>query len=192
MVDTSPFIKHYFGQVWALNPGGLSDQDPEATRRVVLAWLADTSPAAPSDSSSAAGSSGTGPAPWRVVVGHHPLASNGGESREAEGAAELADMAWLKEELVKHRVPLYLSGHEHNLELIEAAQGSGLLLATSGAGSDVRAMAGWGPGVKYQAADQGLLAVRLFQDRALLEFYVAHGEAGASAPDYAFTAPRRQ
>ncbi len=174
MVDTSPFIRRYYSQAWALAPGGLAEQDPEATRAAVLAWLAATDPAA-----------------WRVVVGHHPLASNGGESREG-GGEELADMGWLKGALLAAGVPLYLNGHEHNLEALreQAGGGAALAMVTSGAGSDVRAMAGWGPGVDYQAADQGFVAVRVFRDAALLEFYTAHGEGGAAAPDHVLALPR--
>jgi hypothetical protein len=177
MVDTSPFIRRYYSQAWALNPGGLAEQDPEATRAAVLAWLAATRPAA-------------GPAApaWRVVVGHHPLASNGGESREG-GGQELAELVWLKGALLAAGVPLYLNGHEHDLELVRE-EGARLHMVTSGAGSDVRDMAGWGPGVEYQAADQGFVAVRLFQDAALLEFYVAHGEGGGAAPDHVVALPR--
>jgi len=49
-------------------------------------------------------------APWKVVVGHHPIHSSGfyGENPEA--------IARLTPHFQRHRVQLFINGHEHNYE----------------------------------------------------------------------------
>ncbi len=316
LLDTSPFIREYYAHTWALNPGGLAQQDPAAQRQAIQAWLQATATPADANTSGhsftvpslsrqqagmvrpgpvgskgaaggAAGSVMTAPAqqgssahsrqagqttspagtqtdtdtetvassttrppaaaqaavpaqtsvlavssapqtavsttlpavssaqgpssaaapaapgdasqpsqqqqqqqqPWRIVIGHHPLASHGSDSSKKESEQE--DMAWLKDLLLQQGVPLYFNGHEHCLELISKAGPQGALhMVTSGAGSDVEPLIGFSKEVHYQAADQGFVAVRVFSQYVLLEFYVAHGAFGTEAPDYAIAVPR--
>ena len=71
-------------------------------------------------------------AEWKVVVGHHPIYS-GGEYGHPGGSPEL--VARLDPILQRHRVPLYLCGHEHDLQHI--ARGATHYVCT-GAGSLTR------------------------------------------------------
>ena len=49
-------------------------------------------------------------APWKIVFGHHPLYSSGRHGSNAELEAKLAPV------FAKHKVPLYLCGHDHGYE----------------------------------------------------------------------------
>jgi acid phosphatase len=71
-------------------------------------------------------------AEWKVVVGHHPIYS-GGQYGQPGGSPEL--VARIDPILQRHRVPLYLCGHEHDLQHI--ARGSTHYVCT-GAGSLTR------------------------------------------------------
>ena len=172
--DSSPFITRYAAEPWFHNAGGLAEQDVGALREALLRRLA--SPAT---------------ARWRLVVGHHPVASYG-EHCKYSMAADCEDMAWLDplmqvcgcesvlclrwlyrarctkglwcdETVVRDPPPAlhhacaartstqskasgvaaYLSGHDHDLQLIQRRSGPGgspilPLYVVSGAGSDVR------------------------------------------------------
>jgi acid phosphatase len=81
-------------------------------------------------------------ADYKIVFGHFAIwASPGHYGNNAELAARLAPL------LQRHGVNLYLSGHEHHLE-IQAAR-DGLVQAISGAGSQNRDVA---PGPKSRFA----------------------------------------
>src|SRR5262249_36323047 len=71
-------------------------------------------------------------APWKIVIGHHPVRSNG-----VHGSIDRVRRA-VEPLLVRHRVALYLSGHDHDLELVDS--GKGFLQLVSGAGSSTRSM----------------------------------------------------
>ena len=49
-------------------------------------------------------------APWKIAYGHHPLYSSGRHGGDPQLAAKLAPI------FAKHRVPLYLCGHDHGYE----------------------------------------------------------------------------
>ncbi len=49
-------------------------------------------------------------APWKIVYGHHPLYSSGRHGGDPQLAAKLAPI------FAKHKVPLYLCGHDHGYE----------------------------------------------------------------------------
>jgi predicted phosphodiesterase len=49
-------------------------------------------------------------APWKIVYGHHPLYSSGRHGSSPELKAKLAPI------FAKHKVPLYLCGHDHGYE----------------------------------------------------------------------------
>ena len=61
-----------------------------------------------------------------LVIGHHPIFSNGahGGTKELQGSFYQA--------LVRYAVPLYLSGHEHSLQLLSAKNNSHFLISGAG------------------------------------------------------------
>jgi len=110
VLDTSPFIAAYHAE-------GASKVKVAGQRtRPQLEWL---------DAALARST-----ADWKVVVGHHPIYPDG---QMAGGSPEL--VARLDPILQRHRVPLYLYGHEHQLQHI--AEGDTHYVCT-GAGSLTR------------------------------------------------------
>jgi tartrate-resistant acid phosphatase type 5 len=65
-------------------------------------------------------------APWKVVYGHHPIYSNGQHGDTPEMIAEILPL------LQKHKVDVYLAGHEHDLQALRPEEG--VYFFVSGAG----------------------------------------------------------
>ncbi len=55
---------------------------------------------------------------WKIVVGHHPMYSGGGRT---EAYDTKAIRNWLSPVFEKHKVDVYLSGHEHSLQYMKPA-----------------------------------------------------------------------
>ncbi len=72
-------------------------------------------------------------APWRIVVGHHPIYSSG-----AHGGS-LGMIEHVRPLLQRYGVQAFFNGHDHNLEHLEA---EGVNYICSGAGSEVRPVGG--------------------------------------------------
>jgi len=111
-LDTSPFIKKYYGSKVAVQ-----GQDSQAQ----LDWL---------DAQLAAST-----AAWNIVIGHHPVYtalddSDGEEHDQPDMIARLHPL------LVKHNVPVYICGHDHCLQ---AVQMDGIAYVVTGAGSQTYA-----------------------------------------------------
>lgn len=62
---------------------------------------------------------------WTIAYGHHPLTSGGWHRPDASVTASLLA-------LLRHRVPLYLAGHNHTTELLDT--GAGFLQGICGGG----------------------------------------------------------
>ena len=105
--DTSPFIRRYHAE-------GHSDAGQQDTQ-AQLAWvereLAEMG------------------ITWRIVIGHHPAWSGGLHGDSEDIQRELVPV------LLRGKVDLYASGHDHHPEVI---QRNGLLQLISGNGSEVR------------------------------------------------------
>ena len=73
--------------------------------------------------------------PWKVVYGHHPVYTNG------EHGERLGYLPALRNRLFpllkKHRVAIYLAGHDHDLESLKPDQGVHFLIS-GGGGRGVR------------------------------------------------------
>ncbi|WP_303674944.1 metallophosphoesterase [Vampirovibrio chlorellavorus] len=65
-------------------------------------------------------------APWKVVVGHHPLYSSG-RNGNTEGTRAI-----LEPLLVKYNVDLYLAGHDHDYERFAPIQGVRYIVSGGG------------------------------------------------------------
>lgn len=68
---------------------------------------------------------------WKVVYGHHPIYSNGEHGKEGNGALPRVKKPLLPL-LRKHKVDVYLSGHDHDLQAL--APEDGVHFFVSGAG----------------------------------------------------------
>jgi len=98
---------------------------------------------------------------WKIVVGHHPVRSNG----EHGGIDRVRDA--IEDLMHDHGVALYLSGHDHDLELLATERG--FLQVVSGAGSSTRDMC-WGRDTLFASAAPGFVWVGLELDRLQLVF----------------------
>ncbi len=65
-------------------------------------------------------------APWKVVVGHHPIYSAGLYGDNPEAIARLTPL------FERHGVQLYINGHEHNYERTRAIRGTTYLTVGGG------------------------------------------------------------
>src|SRR5262245_36162197 len=83
---------------------------------------------------------------WKIVIGHHPVRSNGEHGRITRVADALEPL------FERHGVALYLSGHDHDLEALET--GRGFLQVVSGAGSSTRDMR-WRDDTRFASAAPG-------------------------------------
>jgi len=112
VLDTSPFISSY------RTDGGekvkIIDQDPAPQ----LVWFEAALAKSTAD--------------WKLVIGHHPVYSGGGGDLVG-GEADLQEK--LDPILQRYRIPLYLNGHDHDLQHV--ARGATNYVCT-GAGSKVR------------------------------------------------------
>jgi len=70
-------------------------------------------------------------APWKVVVGHHPLYSSGFYGNDRTAIARLAPL------FSRHRVQLYINGHDHNYERSKPIKGT-TYLTVGGGGAVLR------------------------------------------------------
>lgn len=105
VVDTSPMIDNYYAD--GAQKVKVADQRKNVA--VQLAWLDHALT--------------TSRAPWKIVIGHHPIytgkaEASGRSDDDVEhgygGTAEL--VAMLDPILQRHRVALYLNGHDHDLQ----------------------------------------------------------------------------
>ncbi len=117
------------------------------------AWLADRLPAIDG---------------WRIVLGHHPFRSDGthGNAGAYEGWRGLPYLsgraleALFTETLCPH-ADVYLSGHDHNLQLIEHCD---VQLVVSGAGASTTPIVDRGNDPSFAAAEAGFVWLSLGDD----------------------------
>jgi acid phosphatase len=68
-------------------------------------------------------------APWKVVVGHHPIYSSGFYGNDPQLAAKLTEL------MRRHGVQLYINGHEHHYERSKPIDGITYLVVGGGGAS---------------------------------------------------------
>ncbi len=155
-LDTSPFISAYYAD--GAKKVKVAGQDTKAQ----LAWFDAQLSRSTAD--------------WKIVVGHHPVwpqraSSSGGEGPSPDMLATVDPI------LRKHRVPLYLNGHDHDLQHV--AKGPTHYVCT-GAGSKTRS-ACTSEGSDFCSVDSGFVscsvsrsAIRVvYQDYAGARLHVA-------------------
>ena len=92
--------------------------------------------------------------PWRIAFGHHSYRSNGphGNAGEYDGrtwppAQSGAAVRTFMQQTLCHSVDLYLSGHDHNRQILRGNDDCPMHLVVSGAGSGVYRLSGKNPTV---------------------------------------------
>ena len=147
-LDTSVFIRKYRE---AEGFSDLAKQDPVAQ----LAWL-ERELAEPGMA-------------WRIAVGHHPIWSNGLHGDSKDMARDVLPV------LRRHKVQLYLSGHDHHPEVIDRGPGNPLQVI-AGHASEVRGLKG-DRGALHQGQYLGFGSLTL--DGARSAVVRLHDETGA-------------
>jgi tartrate-resistant acid phosphatase type 5 len=150
MYDTTPFVQYYYDQPWAANPGGIREQS----------WMANLVELEAALAASEAG--------WKLVVGHHPVRSNGEEHGDTPELRR-----WVEPLLERYGVQLYLAGHDHDLELIREP-GRATHHIVSGAGSATRPLAGTADAL-FQHGAQGFVAISVRRDALEASFFGLEG-----------------
>jgi tartrate-resistant acid phosphatase type 5 len=105
-LDTTPMIKSYHTDAHTRQQVATEDVPKQ------LAWFKDTLAAST--------------APWKIVVGHHPIYSGGGHGDTPELVKNILPL------LQEHKVQAYFNGHDHDLQHLQAGA---VNLFDSGAGS---------------------------------------------------------
>ncbi len=105
-------------------------------------------------------------ADWKIVVGHHPILS-GGE----HGACRRTRRA-LEPLFEKYKVDLYISGHDHDLQLNQSTKG--WLQLVSGAGSKLRSTH-WINETLFAQAQSGFAWVVVQDNQMFVSFFGVDG-----------------
>ncbi len=104
-------------------------------------------------------------ADWKVVIGHHPMFSGGPKG----GSSTLS--WYLSPLFARYAVDFYLSGHDHDLELIDPRHG--WLQVVSGAGSTPEQSVRPLEESLFASKDGGFAWLSLRRDRAWVQFQSA-------------------
>ena len=107
-------------------------------------------------------------AKWKIVVGHHMIRSHGvyGDQKFMINK--------LKSTLDKYAVDIYLSGHDHDLQLIKHPDDK-FYQAISGAGGGSRDTS-WGKNSLFSATNGGFMAISISNKSLYMEFLDKNGE----------------
>jgi acid phosphatase len=107
-------------------------------------------------------------AKWKIVVGHHMIRSHG-----VYGDQKFM-MKKLKPILDRYSVDMYMSGHDHDLQLIKHPDDK-FFQAISGAGGGSRDTS-WGTNTIFSATNGGFMGLTVAKEMLYLEFFDKHGE----------------
>jgi 3',5'-cyclic AMP phosphodiesterase CpdA len=105
-------------------------------------------------------------ATWKIVVGHHPLYS-GGWRADIQDTKNMR--AFLEPVFRRHKVEVYISGHEHHLEYTKPA-GSNTHYVISGSASESRPAQLNTNGGQFIAARQGFATFSVTAKEILVQF----------------------
>ncbi len=101
-------------------------------------------------------------ADWKVVIGHHPAISGGQHEVSDRIKQTLSGL------FAKFGVDLYLSGHDHDLQLLDS--GHGWMQVVSGAGSKLRSTS-WIEETSFAAATPGFCWLLFDEKQLAISFY---------------------
>ena len=101
-------------------------------------------------------------ATWKIVIGHHPLFTGGEHGPSRRNYRHLVPV------LDRHRIDLYICGHDHDLQLHDTKRG--WLHLVSGAGSKLRSVA-WTDTTLFAQASSGFAKVSLTAKQLGIEIF---------------------
>lgn len=161
--DTVPFVQRYYQTKWAASTGGVLEQSWQGNLLELESSLAQSK------------------AQWKIVIGHHPVYSNGHHNSTAELIQHVQPL------LQKYGVQVYFSGHDHNLEYIKLPdQGTHYII--SGAGSKCDRPFSGQTNALFQWQSSGFVTASVEEDNMECQFYSI--EDNAATPLYTLTVPR--
>jgi hypothetical protein len=100
--------------------------------------------------------------PWRILAAHHPVASRGkGTSRGSAAYASYTEAVRASIEAAGVPVQLFLSGHEHDLEIVELPSPWPRLNVVAGGGSGARSVEAARTGERFALARPGFARIDL-------------------------------
>jgi acid phosphatase len=108
----------------------------------------------------------TSKAEWKIVYGHHPVYSSGSYGIDQHLVKVLEPV------FRKYKVDLYMSGHDHDLELMRS--GSGTFYLISGAGSDTRPVKA-GDNSIFASSSRGFAWISILKDELTIQFISVNG-----------------
>lgn len=127
-----------------LDTNPMVDEDRREETEKQLEWLNDTLERAAEDTR------------WKIVVGHHPACSVGPRIRHRHVMVIRDVLARVFE---KHKVDLYLSGHEHSLQHLKPEGFTHQFI--SGAGSELTEVTAGIPYSRFEASVNGFMYASL-------------------------------
>jgi len=110
---------------------------------------------------------------WKLVYGHHPLYSHVGRARELERKTMIAALEPI---FTKHKVDVYLAGHDHTLEMLKPIIGVNYVISGGGAGPDKAYEVAWTNEAYYAATLGGFTVVRVGKKEIVIEFVRLDGK----------------
>jgi Icc-related predicted phosphoesterase len=107
-------------------------------------------------------------APWKIVYGHHPLYSSGRHGSDAKLAAKLAPI------FAKHKVPLYLCGHDHGYERFNPINGTTYIV--NGGGGAPLYKFGRSPQTAFVSEQFSFMTFDVYQDKIITKAIATDGK----------------
>lgn len=107
-------------------------------------------------------------APWKVVVGHHPIYSSGLYGNDRAAIARLTPL------FRRHGVQLYINGHDHNYERSRPIDGTTYLVVGNG-GATLRPVVP-GPNSARAVSTHGFASLHADVDALTIEAWTSSGE----------------
>lgn len=99
-------------------------------------------------------------APWKVVVGHHPIYTGGRHGEPPELIADLAPI------LEKHSVQAYVAGHDHVLQHVRRGPVDYIVTGSGASAGPVRTV----KGTRFKASREGFAVFSVQPETMTLEF----------------------
>ena len=107
-------------------------------------------------------------APWKIVYGHHPLYSSGRHGSDPELAAKLAPI------FAKHKVPLYLCGHDHGYERFNSINGT-IYIVNGGGGAPLYKF-GKSAQTAFVSSQFSFMTFDVYQDKIITKAIATNGK----------------
>ncbi len=107
---------------------------------------------------------------WKIVYGHHPLYSHGIHGNSDTMIAQLSSL------FVKHKIDVYLCGHDHTLEMFKPIDGVHHVVTGGGAGPERAYDVKWTDESYYAATLGGFTVLRVGRAEIVVEFVRLDGK----------------